>query len=241
MKLLITICARGGSKGIPGKNIKLLNGKPLISYSIDVANKFKKHFSNIEIDIDLSTDSEEIKSVANNFGLSTKYTRPQILASDSAGKLDAILDLTRFNQIHNNCEYDFVLDLDVSSPLRSLSDLVDAFNDFKYSNALNLFSVNKAHKNPYFNMVEMDESGYYNTCKDLGVNVLSRQAAPSVYELNASFYFFKREFIINGYKTVYSGKSTIYEMNHLCFDLDEVIDFEFMEYLFVNKKFDFNI
>ncbi|MBP6754890.1 MAG: acylneuraminate cytidylyltransferase family protein [Bacteroidia bacterium] len=242
MKLLITICARGGSKGIPGKNIRNLNGIPLIGYSINVANRFKEYFKGlVDVDIDLSTDSNDIKNVAESLGLKTSYTRPEILSNDTAGKLDAILELTKFNQEQKNISYDYVLDLDVSSPLRSLTDLINAFEIIQESNALNLFSVNKANKNPYFNMVEQDQNGFYSVCKKLEVSVLSRQTAPSVFELNASFYFFKKAFIEQGFKSVYSGKSTIYEMNHICFDLDHKIDFEFMEYLLENNKLDFDL
>ena len=86
--LLITICARGGSKGIPGKNIKPLNGKPLIGYSIDLAKQVQSEYGNVTIA--LSTDSEEIICVAAKCGLYTDYKRPDYLASDTVGKIDAI-------------------------------------------------------------------------------------------------------------------------------------------------------
>ena len=87
MKILITICAHGGSKGIPGKNIKKLNGKPLIAYSIEIANKFSKLYNS---DIVLSTDSNEIKTVAADYGLITKYERPLRLSTDNTGKIETI-------------------------------------------------------------------------------------------------------------------------------------------------------
>ena len=243
MRILITLCARGGSKGIPKKNIKLLNGIPLIGYSIQVAERFKKHVENFaEVDIDLSTDSEEIKEVARQQGLSTNYTRPDVMANDTAGKIDSIYELKNFNEAKHGVSYDYVLDLDVTSPLRTLQDLLDAFQIIQDNEeAYNLFSVNPAARNPYFNMVEQNENGFYNVCKKLDSNVLSRQAAPKVYELNASFYFYKKSFFEQNFKSVYSGKSLIYEMPHLCFDLDHLIDFEFMEYLLSNNKLGFEI
>ena len=91
MNILITICARGGSKGIPGKNIKMLNGKPLISYTIDIAKRFQEKHGNVEIA--LSTDSDEIIRVAEECGLHSDYKRPEALGGDTVGKIDAIKDI----------------------------------------------------------------------------------------------------------------------------------------------------
>ena len=235
MNILVTICARGGSKGIPGKNIKELNGLPLIGYSIKIAKEFAGKYG---ADILLSTDSEEIKSVASKFDLITDYTRPEFLASDQAGKVDAIRDALTFAEKTNCKHYDYVLDLDVTSPLRTLDDLERAFELIKKNNdALSLFSVSQAHKNPYFNMVEENEDGYYSlVCQ--ADTVLSRQKAPNVYELNASFYFYKDTFFVGDYKGPITDKSLIFKMDHICFDVDEPIDFEFLNFLAMNNKLD---
>ena len=241
MKGLVTICARGGSKGIPGKNIKPINGKPLIAYSFAVATELSKKY---DLDIFLSTDSEEIKNVVSSLGFSNvnvEYNRPDFLASDTAGKLDAISDVYQYAEKSNNKIYDFVIDLDVTSPLRTAQDLSDSiellFND---DEALNLFSVSPANRNPYFNMVEEKGDGFFELCKK--GQFLTRQSAPRVFDMNASFYVFKKEFFAENHKTVITDKSLIYEVPHLCFDLDHQIDFEFMSFLFENRKlgFDFN-
>lgn len=245
MNILITLCARGGSKGIPYKNIKLLNGIPLICYSLKIAREFKYTLltnSNINVDIELSTDDDKIKKVAKQHGLITNYIRPDILANDFAGKIDVIKDIYKYSEIKNKVKYDFVLDLDISSPLRNLEDLIVAYNIISSNNdAINLFSVNNANKNPYFNLVEENEKGYYDVSKKLNTSVLSRQMAPKVYELNASFYFYKSIFFEQNYKSVYTGKCLIYEMPHICFDIDHPIDFDFMEYLIINNKLNFNL
>lgn len=241
MRILITICARGGSKGIPKKNIRALNGAPLIGYSILIAQKFKERFSG-EVDISLSTDSDEIKKVAAGYGLITDYVRPMDLANDTAGKVDAITNVKDFYQNKYSVNYDFVLDLDVSSPLRTIEDLFKAYElILNAPDALNLFSVNKANKNPYFNMVERGENGFYFLSKSLNSDVLSRQNAPKVYEVNASFYFYRAAFFNMKLKSVLSGKALIYEMDHICFDLDHEIDFEFMEFLVSKDKLGFKI
>ena len=243
MNLLITICARGGSKGIPRKNIRSLAGKPLIHYTINHANNFKKWFENEKygsVFIALSTDDDEIIEVANDGNLKTDYKRPEFLANDTAGKLDAIKDVLLFTENQENIVFDFVLDLDVSSPMRTLEDLKESFSIFKKNeDAYNLFSVNNAHKNPYFNMVEKNEKGFYELSKKSEV-VLSRQSAPKVFEMNASFYFYRRSFFDSEPLYLFNH-SLIYEMRHACFDLDEIIDFEFLEYLLSNNKLSFSI
>lgn len=239
MKTLITLCARGGSKGIPGKNIKILNGQPLIYYSIKVAEAFSKETGNT--DIVLSTDDLEIKKTVEGVSteIDTDYVRPDFLANDAAGKLDAIVDAKIYAEKKNNKVYDYVIDLDVTSPLRNLKDLQSAMQLIEQNqDALNLFSVSPANRNPYFNMVEENQNGFYELCKK--GEFLTRQSTPRVFDMNASFYIFKNKFFAENHKTVITDKSLVYEVPHLCFDLDHQIDFEFMSYLLENNKFDFD-
>jgi CMP-N,N'-diacetyllegionaminic acid synthase len=237
MNLLITICARGGSKGIPGKNLMAINGIPLIAYSIKHAIEFATFHRS---DIALSTDDDKIKEVALEYGLDSQYKRPDYLATDEAGKLDTINDLLKFEECVRNKKYDFILDLDVSSPLRNIDDLNFAFESLVSNpEAINLFSVNKANRNPYFNMVERQSDGFFGLVKH--GKFLTRQSAPAVFDLNASFYFYRRSFFNQNYFTVINSRSIIYEMPHLCFDLDHMIDYQFIEFLFANKKLGFQI
>ena len=185
MNLLITICARGGSKGIPGKNLRPVNGKPLIAYSIEAAQNFAAKYP---ADISLSSDSDEIKDAAKQYGLITTYIRPATLATDTAGKKDTITDLVKFEETQRSKSYDFILDLDVTSPLRSLHDLVAAFQVLQNdTNALNIFSVNPANRNPYFNMVEQKENGYYGLVKK--GDFVTRQSAPAGIRPECLFLF----------------------------------------------------
>lgn len=236
MNILITICARGGSKGIPGKNIKLLNGLPLLSYSINTAQKFL----NIrEADISLSTDSEEIRKVAQDFGLKTYYLRPESLSTDSAGKIAVIYDLLIYEEKVTQKKYDFIIDLDVTSPLRTPEDIGNALLKLENSPAAyNIFSVSPANRNPYFNMVEINEDGYCRLVKH-GTTYKSRQEAPAVYELNASFYIYRREFFAEGFNSAITNRSLIWKMPHICFDLDHPLDFEFLSFLIEKNKLDF--
>lgn len=240
MKILITICARGGSKGIPGKNIKLLNKRPLIDYTIQIAKQLQQVFENV--DIELSTDSEEIINVAEDCGLKSGYRRPENLAGDAVGKIDAIKDVLLWKEKTDHCNYDYILDLDVTSPLRNLQDLTKAFEMIKKNDqAVNLFSVSPANRSPYFNMVEQKDNGFFSQVKQPEGLVLTRQSAPKVYDLNASFYFYKRAFFDLGYKGAITDRSLIYEVPHTCFDLDHPLDFEILSYLMENNKLDFEL
>ena len=231
--LLITICGRGGSKGVPGKNIRPINGKPLIAYSIEIATEFAKKFNG---KVSLSTDSDEIKKTAADFGLETSYTRPSEMASDKAGKIEVLKDLLLYEEKSSGQRYSYILDLDITSPLRTLADLEKSFNTLKNNpEAFNLFSVSPARKNPYFNMVEESSDGYVRLVKQLGKTILSRQTAPNVYDVNASFYFYRRSFFDEGFNSVLTPKSMIYIMPETCFDIDEEIEFMIMQYLIENN------
>ena len=236
MNLLITICGRGGSKGVKNKNIRPINNLPLITYSIKSAKEFSiKH----NADIALSTDSEVIIKVAAQHGLKTNYVRPADLANDVAGKVDVIRDLVEHEEKLRNKSYDFILDLDITSPLRTQQDLEDAFELLKTNpNSINLFSVSDANRNPYFNMVEATENGLCKLVKD-GSVFFSRQTSPKVFDINGSFYFYTKAFFNAGHKTVVTDKTMYFRMNHICFDIDEELDYKFMSYLIENNQLDF--
>ena len=240
MNILITICARGGSKGIPGKNIKELNGKPLIAYSIAHATEFAAKYN---CDIALSTEDDKIRQVASQNGLHTTYIRPSNLATDDAGKVPVISSLLSYEEEVRGKKYDYVLDLDVSAPMRTLEDLEKAFAILKKdSNALNIFSVGVAGKNPYFNLVEKSlEDNYFKVSKELPGGVKSRQEAPEVFAINGSLYFYTKAFFEEELKGAITRRSLIFEMEHECFDLDLPEDFNYLEYLISNNKLDYKI
>lgn len=234
MKILITLCARGGSKGIPGKNIIDIKGKPLIAYSIELAQEILPHY---QVEIALSTDNQEIKNVAKKWGINVSYNRPAELSKDETGKIETIFDLLSFQEKELNKKYDYILDLDISSPLRTREDVENAFELIHSDkNALSLFSVNPSHRNPYFNMVEQNEEGYFDLVKKLPESVLSRQTSPLVYDLNASFYWYRRSFFDMGLITPITSKSLIYEMDHICFDLDNQDDLLYLKFLIKQQR-----
>ncbi|MGZ3919901.1 MAG: acylneuraminate cytidylyltransferase family protein, partial [Bacteroidia bacterium] len=102
-----------------------------------------------------------------------------------------------------------------------------------------IFSVSPAIRNPYFNMVEERENGYFGLCKE--GRYVNRQTTPKVYDLNASFYFYRKSFFVENQHMAITSKSAIYEVPHICFDLDHPVDFEFMSFLLENRKLDFEL
>jgi len=228
-KILITICGRGGSVGVPQKNVRLMSGKPLIAYTIEFAHQL---MGKINADIALSTDCKKIKKVAKEFGLESDYTRPKRLANNHVGKLEVICDIKKFKENECNVEYDYLIDLDITSPIRSITDITDALTALKKNeHALNIFSVNLANRNPYFNMVEDAGNGFVRLVKKSSI-ILRRQDVPKVFDLNASFYIYRKKFFDLNPETVITDRSLIYEMNHICFDIDSEIDFKIMEFLY---------
>jgi len=226
MRILCTVCARGGSKGVPNKNIRMLNGKPLIAYTIQQALKWGKIDKLI-----VSTDDKRIAAIAKKYGAEVPFLRPRELATDEVGKLDVIKHAVK--HLENKGEiFDIIIDLDATAPLRKIEDLEGALSVFLKNNVNNVYSVCVARKNPYFNMVELDEMGRARLSKssDKGP-ILSRQAAPKVYEINASIYIYKRDFLLKT-DSIHSDNTMVYIMpQERSVDIDTLIDFKFIEYL----------
>ncbi len=179
MKLLFLIPARGGSKGLPKKNIKVLGSKPLIHYSIDLARELA---DSIE-DICVSTDSKEIQEVAEAAGVKLPFLRPAELATDQANSRDVILHALEFYARQNRF-YDVVLLLQPTSPFRRLQDVKEMIKI--YNTDLDMVvSVKEPHLNPYFSLFE-ENNGYLELSKKS--NFTRRQDAPQVYAYNGSVY-----------------------------------------------------
>ena len=227
MEILCTICARGGSKGIPGKNIKDLNGKPLIGYTIKTAKNWNE-FSEIVV----STDSDKIAKVAEEYGALVPFKRPKELANDKVSRIAAVKHACSFMENKLDKKYDFVIDLSVTSPFRKMEDIEGAFDLLKNNpETNNVYTVCKTDKNPYFNMVEINDSGYAKLVKSSNDKITSRQGAPEVYEMNDSINIFRRDFLLNKVSNQ-SKKTKAYIMSReRSIDIDNPLDFKFAEFL----------
>ncbi len=228
--VLCTICARGGSKGVKNKNIKELDGKPLIAYTIEQA-KASKLFEHIVI----STDSDAIADVAKAYGAEVFFKRSDAMASDTAGKLDVIRDAFMRSEAHYQKQYDYLVDLDATAPLRSVEDIINSFEQFKKANNDNLITAMPSRRSPYFNLVEVGNDGKVKLSKKLDSAILRRQDAPKSYDMNASIYIWKREVILEE-KTLFLEKTGLYVMpEERSIDIDTELDFEFVEFLMRKK------
>ena len=229
--VLCTICARGGSKGVKNKNIKELNGKPLIAYTIEQA-KASGLFEHIVI----STDSDDIANIAKQYGAEVFFKRSAEMASDTAGKLDVIKDAFVKSEEYYNRTFDYLIDLDATAPLRSVEDIINSFNQLKENNNDNLITAMPSRRSPYFNLVEQDKDGKVYLSKKLDSAVVRRQDAPKSYDMNASIYIWKRDVILNE-SSLFLENTGLYVMpEERSIDIDNELDYKFVEFLMKEKQ-----
>jgi len=227
MNILYIIPARGGSKGIPGKNIKLLGGKPLIHYSIKVA----RQIANDE-DICVSTDDQEIIRVVNSVGLKVPFLRPTKLATDTAGSYEVILHAIQYYKSIGK-KYDVVVLLQPTSPFRNVTNLKEAIGLFS-SNIDMVVSVFETRSNPYYVLFEEDENGFLRKSKQ--GNFARRQDCPIVYEYNGSIYVMNVKSLKEKSFTQF-GTIVKYVMDsEYTIDLDTQLDWEFAEFLIKSNR-----
>jgi CMP-N,N'-diacetyllegionaminic acid synthase len=229
-KVLCIVCARGGSKRLKNKNFKKLFGKPLIYHTIKQAIDSK-----IFDKIVFSTDSDKLRKLAVKFGAQAWFTRPKNLSNDQAAKMPVIRHAVLESEKKFNYKYDFICDLDVTSPLRKIDDIKNAFRKLKSSRQDMLISGNKARKNPYFNMVQKYEKNSLKLVVKPKKFYVRTQDAPAVYELNASIYFWKREACFKQ-KGPFCKKTFFYEMPYSrSIDIDSLSDFKMVEFFGKNN------
>lgn len=240
MKILFTICGRAGSKGIKNKNLRFFCGKYLAHYTVSVIDLYLKKHQDIEYDIVVNSDSQDLLNIVTDNGLRKieTITRDENLAGDVVGKISVISDCLTKMEKRKNCCYDMVVDLDITSPLRTLKDLESVIDIHTRTGADVTTTVAPARRNPYFNQVKRTEHG---AKKVIESNFTARQQAPEIFDMNASIYAYKPDFLKSG-KGVLDGYCEIVEMYDTgILDLDHENDFELMEviakYLYKNNNF----
>lgn len=225
-KILCTICARGGSKGVKNKNIRELRGKPLVAYTIEQAQA-----AGFSATLAVSSDSPQILEVAKCYGVPYVVRRPDELATDTADKLEAIRHTIGQVEAQVGFMFEDILDLDPTSPLRLPDDIVGALRLFYETNAENLITGAPARRSPYFNLVEQNEQGFAYLSKAPPARVFRRQDSPRCYDMNASIYIWTREFLFRE-KQVFGKKTALYVMpEERSIDIDSELDFEFVSFL----------
>ena len=229
MSVLCTICARGGSKGLPNKALSLINNKPLIAYTIEQALD-SKIFDHVIV----STDSETIAQKAKDFGAEVWFIRPKELATDLAGKIPVVRHATQEAEKHYKTEFDIIVDLDITSPLRSVKDIKKALKHFIETKANNLITACPSRKSPYFNMVEISNERVQ-IVKKLAKDINRRQDSPKTCDMNASIYIWNRETILSS-NSLFTSKTSLYVMSaNQSIDIDSQHDLDIVKFL-INKK-----
>lgn len=236
-KILCVIGARGGSQSVVGKNIRLLFGKPLITWAIE------KALAVSEIDrVVVSTDSEEIAAVARRAGAEIPFIRPAKLASSDAGKFQVWQHALKTCEKQDNVEYDLYIDIDCTNPLIETTDIEGAIKHFRklceerrHPDAV--FTIAEARRNPYFNMVEPNDEGVLKMSKTRGdATVVARQRAPRVFDHVAGTYVITASYLRSAVHLL-DGRAFGYEIpGNKAFDIDSELDLKIIEYLLKNNR-----
>ncbi|WP_300448383.1 acylneuraminate cytidylyltransferase family protein [uncultured Helicobacter sp.] len=227
--ILCVIGARGGSKGVKNKNIMPIAGKPLLAHTIIQALQ-SRLFSHIV----LSTDSEDIAKVGEEYGAEVFFLRDKALATDDSGKLPAIRDALLRSEAHYKTHFDVIFDLDATSPLRLVSDITQAYEQFLHDDNDILITASPARKSPYFNLIEIfEEEGEkrVNLSKKPPKPILRRQDSPKCYDMNASIYIWKREALLEN-DSVFTPNTGLFIMpEERSIDIDTPLDFAFVDFM----------
>ena len=235
MKRLCSVCARGGSKGVPNKNIRPLLGKPLLIHSLDQARQ-----SGLFDCIVVSSDSPKILQLAEEWGVDHAIERSEELATDFAPKLPVIQHCFLTAETLSGMTFDTAVDLDATSPLRNQADLKGVV-DLLESNdtAKNVITGTPARRSPYFNLVELDESGRVHLSgkrQNIDGTIVRRQDAPKCFDMNASIYVWWRDSLLSAHHVIQSGTLLYVMPEERSVDIDSELDFHWVEFLMNEKQ-----
>ncbi len=226
---LCTICARGGSQGVPGKNLRLFAGIPLIAHSVRHAID-SGLFELVVVD----SDSPAILEAAAAFGADLTLLRPKDLASSTAAKLPVIGRAANEAERLSGLEFSTFVDLDCTSPLRALRDIEGAVDLVETGGANNVISVTPAHRSPYFNLVETDDQGRASLSKPS--DVVRRQDSPKCFDINGSVYVWDRHPFIDE-PFLFGDDTRVFSMpRERSIDIDEPLDVAIVEMLLERRN-----
>lgn len=229
--ILATICCRGGSKGVPSKNIRLLNGVPLIGHTISQA----QNCSAID-DLIISTDSIEIAKIAQSFGANVPFLRPDDLASDTASKWPVFIHALEYYEKMTGKSVDYLVDLDVTVPLKTSADIDAAIALARNRPDVDVVITGyEPERNPYFNMMEINKEGYAEIVKKSDRPIVRRQDAPVVYSLTPAAYVVKKSALYE-FEHWSKAKCLISPMpRNRAIDIDSEFDFQLVEFILKNR------
>lgn len=229
--ILGAIFARGGSKGLPGKNIRNLAGKPLLAYAIETGLAISA------IDkIIVSTDDEEIAEVAKKYGAEVPFIRPQHLASDSSPEIFSWQHAIRAIEEQTGQKVDILVSIPTTSPLRAVEDVNRCLDKLLQSDADVVVIVKEAERNPYFNMVIVDKNDNLELVMPRKKHISQRQQAPEVYDMTTVAYAAKASYVLNTLSILEGKVKAVKVPRERALDIDTMLDFEIAEFLMQKRS-----
>lgn len=231
MKRICSICARGGSKGVPDKNITLIRGIPLIAHSVLRA----KETGLFDL-IACSSDSPQILQAAKNAGADLMIERPAEMATDAAPKVHTLYHALTTSEARAGREFDTYVDLDGTSPLRNTDDIRGAVHLLESTGAPSVITGAPSRRSPYFNLVELDANGFVAVSKKLPSSVARRQDAPKSFDMNASIYVWDAA-VFRANPQVFYPETRLFEMpEERSLDIDSPLDLKFVKFLMESEN-----
>lgn len=233
MNILFTICARAGSKGVKSKNSRQFLGYPLAYYTLVAYRGFLEKYGQKygKINLALNTDSDILLNQCENTNIDFTYIpRTSELGGDKIAKADVICDTLKKMEAKTGMKYGIVLDLDLTSPLRTSDDIEGCIQKLLAFPQANVsYSVTQSRRQPHFNLVLEDEEGYLQTA--IASHYTTRQDAPQSYDMNASIYAYRREPLLKTKEQdVFDGKCVGWIMKDTAIlDIDSEEDYELMQ------------
>jgi len=226
MNAVAIIFARGGSKGLPGKNIRLLGGKPLIAWSIEQALSIKRI-----IRVIVSTDSEEIAEVARQYGAEVPFIRPEKFSKDDSPEWLAWQHAIKYLMEETEVLPELMISLPATAPLRIEIDIENCLDEYEKGGSDVIITVTDAHRNPYFNMVKTNEDGTVGILNSIDSKISRRQDAPEVYDMATVCYVVKPKFVIDN-SSIFEGRvKAVHIPSERAIDIDTLLDFQITESL----------
>ncbi|MDP2859014.1 MAG: acylneuraminate cytidylyltransferase family protein [Bacillota bacterium] len=231
MNVVALICARGGSKGIPGKNIRLLAGRPLLEWAVVQARSVPRVRRVV-----VSTDSREIAEMAVSFGADVPFLRPAELAEDNSPEWAVWQHALRALRDEEGAFPDALLVVPTTAPLRAVSDLERCLDEFGRGDADVVLTITHAHSNPYFNMVKVDEDGLLGRIFPLSEPVARRQDAPAVFDVTPVGYVARPEYVMSS-SGIFEGRVRGVQVSaERALDIDTTLDLRVAELLMSHES-----
>lgn len=231
-KHIACIFARGGSKGLPNKNIRDFAGKPLIAWAIEQALSLET------IDeVIVSTDSSEIAKIARKYGAEVPFIRPSELAKDDSPEWLAWRHMLTYFLDKNGWLPSAMLSIPTTAPLRLVSDIQKCLDAFEIGITDAVVTVTDANRSPYFNVVKLDSLGFAEIVIGKDNGITRRQDSPSVFDMTTAAYVVDAKFVME-HNSIFEGKvKAVYLPKERAIDIDTLLDFEFAEFVLQKQKF----